>query len=67
MESIESFVCGKGAEEIKLNCIFFQRNLFEFLARLGVGQGLINMFSDVLQENIFDIHLSRTIDQDQDE
>jgi len=53
MESIESFVCGKGAEEIKLNCIFFQRNLFEFLARLGVGQGLINMFSDVLQK----IHL----------
>ena len=50
MESIESFVCGKGAEEIKLNCIFFQRNLFEFLARLGVGQGLINMFSDVLQK-----------------
>ena len=50
MESIETFVCGKGAEEIKLNCIFFQRNLFEFLARLGVGQGLINMFSDVLQK-----------------
>ena len=38
------------SEEIKLNCIFFQRNLFEFLARLGVGQGLINMFSDVLQK-----------------
>ena len=50
MESIETFVCGKGAEEIKLNCIFFQRNLFEFLARLGVGQGLIYMFSDVLQK-----------------
>ena len=66
MELIEK--CEEKLEKKSNLIIFSFGGIFcEFLAHLGVGQGLINMFSDVLQENIFDIHLSRTIDQDQDE
>ena len=55
MESIETFVLGKAGEK-KSNFITFSfiGKFCKFLARLGVGQGLINMFSDVLQENIFE-------------